>query len=149
MMVDVVFVVVFARGDQPEIRVGLFGRKKPNFARGVAGDVQQNKHTAARAFDIDAKTLVALFIEQSVWRRAAEHMPMEPVRALRDFVFDGVKERAIVGGPGRAGDALDLKRKRFAAQQILDLQRVLAESGGIQRIGQQGIVVAHRKAAQA
>ena len=34
-------------------------------------------------------------------------MAIEPVRALGGFVFDGVEERAIVGGPGSAGDALD------------------------------------------
>ncbi len=76
-------------------------------------------------------------------------MTIETVRALGGFVLDRVEERSIVGGPRGTGGALNSNWERLASVQILDLQRVLAEAGGVQRIGEQGIVVADRERAEA
>ncbi len=69
-------------------------------------------------------------------------MTIEAIGALGGLVLHGVEERAIVGGPGGAGDPLDAFGKRLGGAEILDVQGVLAEAGGVERIGQQMIVVA-------
>src|SRR6266404_349911 len=149
MMVSVVFVIVFARGNEAEVGIGLSGGKEADLAGGVAGDGEEEKGAAAGALDIEAKALVALFVEQSIELGCAEDVAVEAVGALGGFVFDGIEERAIVGGPGGAGDALDSNGESLAGGQILDLQRVLAEAGGVERVGEQGIVVADGEGAEA
>src|SRR6266404_2879227 len=149
MMLYVVFMIIFARSDEAKLRARLSCGKETDFTRCVAGDREQKKGAAAGAFDIEAKTLVGFFVEQRVGLGCAENVAIEAVGALRGFVFDGVEEAAIIGGPGGAGDTLDSDWERFAAVQILDLQRVLAEAGGVERIGEQAIVVADRERAEA
>src|ERR1700730_15344131 len=53
VMVGVVFVIVFARGDDAEVGSGLSGGKEADFAGGVAGGGQKEKTAAARAFGLD------------------------------------------------------------------------------------------------
>src|SRR6202171_1653641 len=69
-------------------------------------------------------------------------MPIEPVRALRRFVLDGVEQRTIVGGPGGTGDALEALGESGPGTQVFDLKHVLAETRNIDRIGEQVIVLA-------
>src|SRR5882762_5450775 len=107
MMLYVVFMIIFARSDEAKLRARLSCGKETDFTRCVAGDCEQKKCTAARAFDIEAKMLVGFFVEQRVGLGCAENMAIEAIGALRGFVFDGVEEAAIVGGPGGTGDALD------------------------------------------
>ena len=76
-------------------------------------------------------------------------MPVEPVRALRRFVFDGVEERAIVGGPGDTGDSFESLREDFPVTQVLDLKQVLTKTRGIRRIGEQVVVFTHLEGIQA
>jgi len=54
-------------------------------------------------------------------------MPIEPVRALRRFVLDGVEQRTVVGGPGGARDAFETFGKGSPSAQVFDLKDVLAE----------------------
>ena len=65
----------------------------------------------------------------------------ELVLALLLLVLDGVEEGAIVGGPDDGADALDFAGERLAGFQILDVQRVLAEAGGVGGVGQPAAVV--------
>ncbi len=67
-------------------------------------------------------------------------MPIEPVRALRRFVFDGVEQRSIVGSPGDTGDAFEALGKGSPGAQVLDVERVLAETRRVGRVGKQVIV---------
>src|SRR6266851_1619523 len=106
------------------------------------------KTSAARAFYFDSKPLVGLFIEQGIRFCGAQNMPIEPVRALRDFVFDGVEQRAIVGSPGDAGDTFESLGKSSSGAQVFDLKQVLAEAGGVGRIRKQVIVFADLEASQ-
>src|SRR6267142_1035560 len=115
MMLDIVFVVVFARGDQTKFGVRLRCWKKTDFTRGVAGDCEQKKCAAARAFDVEAESLVGLFVEQRVGLGCAENVAIQAVGALRSFVFDGVEERVIVGSPRGAGDTFDSNWERLAS----------------------------------
>src|SRR5713226_1540811 len=147
VVVDVIFVVVFARGDQAKVGIGLVGGEEAHLAGGVAGDGEEQEAAAAGAFDVQAKALVGFFVEQRIGLVVVEGMAIEAVGALGGFVFDSVEERAIVGGPGRTGDALDALGGDFAGAQVLDLQRVLPEAGSVERIGEQEIVVAHSKSA--
>ncbi len=70
-------------------------------------------------------------------------MPIQPVRALRGFVFDGVEQRAVVGGPGHAGDTFESLGKSSSGAQVFDLKQILAEAGGVGRIRKQVIVFAN------
>ena len=149
VVVDVVFVGVFAVSDHAKFRRGLIGGQVADFAGGVAGSREKQEGAAAGAFDLDAEALVAFFVEERVGLGEFSGVTIEAVGALGGFVFHGVEERAIVGGPGGAGDALDAFGKRFAGAEILDLQRVLAEAGGVERVGQQVIVVADVEGAEA
>src|SRR5260370_35957251 len=74
MVIDVVFVIVFARRDQAELRVRLSGGKEADLASGVAGDGQHQKRIAASAFNIDAKAFVRLFVEQRIGGSRLEDM---------------------------------------------------------------------------
>ena len=70
-----------------------------------------------------------------------ERVAPELELALLLFVFDGVEERGIVGGPGDGADALDFAGEGFAGFEILDVQRVLAEAGGVGGVGEPAAVV--------
>ena len=72
---------------------------------------------------------------------AAERVALELELALLLFVFDGVEERAIVGGPDDGADALDFSGESFAGFEILDVQGVLAEAGGVGGVGEPAAVV--------
>ena len=67
---------------------------------------QQQKCAAARAFNVNPKTLVSFFVEQRVGLARAENVTVETVRPLGRFVFDCIEKRAIVRGPSGARDAL-------------------------------------------
>jgi hypothetical protein len=66
MVVDVVFVVVFALGDELEFAEGCGRGEETDFAGGVAVRDQQKIAAAARAFDVDAEAFVGLFVEKRV-----------------------------------------------------------------------------------
>src|SRR5580700_9521881 len=142
-MLDVVFVFVFARRDQSKAAHWIRSGKKANFAGGVAGGRQNQKSAAATAFNFYAEALVFFLQQKRIGLVGAEDVAVKLIRALGGLVFDGVKERAIVGRPGGAGGAFDALRKRFAGSQILDLQRVLAKAGYVGRVSQQFVVVAY------
>src|SRR5712692_10528176 len=107
MMVGIIFVVVFARSDEPEYSGRLIGAQVADFAGRMTRDGQEEKSTAAGTFQSDSKPLVGLLIQKLVRFCGAQNVPIEPVRALRRFLFDGVEESAIVGGPGHTGDAFE------------------------------------------
>ena len=142
MMFRVVFVVVFARSDEPEFFGRLIRAQVADFACRMARDGQKEKRAAARAFHFDSKALVRLVVQQRIWFGGAQNMPIQSMRALRRFVFDGVEQSAIIRGPRNAGDAFESLGKRRPRVQVFDLQHVLAETRGIRRIGEQLIVVA-------
>src|SRR5260221_10021394 len=110
MMVSVVFVIVFARGNEAEVGIGLSGGKEADLAGGVAGDGEEEKGAAAGALDIEAKALVALFVEQSIELGCAEDVAVEAGGALWGFVFDGIEKGGVVGGPSGGGGAARFKR---------------------------------------
>jgi hypothetical protein len=132
--------VVFARRDEPEFSGGLIGAQEADFARCVAGDRQNKKSTAARALHFDAETLVGLLVEQRVGFSKSQHMPIKPVGTLRRFVFHSVKKCAVVRSPCNTRDPFEPLRKCGSGAQVFNLQGVLAEARGIDRIGQQMIV---------
>jgi hypothetical protein len=66
----------------------------------------------------------------------------EFVGTLGEFVFDGVEQRFVVGGPGDAGGAFDAFGKSVGVAEIFDLKRVLAEASGVEGIGKEFIVIA-------
>ena len=61
--------------------------------------------------------------------------------ALLFLVLDGVEESRVIGSPDDGADAFHLARQYFVEEQILDVQRVLAEAGGVGGIGEPAGVV--------
>src|SRR5262245_3921459 len=143
MVLNVVFVIVFAGGDELESADGSGGGEEANFAGGVAVGYKKEIGAAAGAFDVDAEAFVEFFIEQGVGfrGRVAEGMAVETVGALGDGVFDHVEDMAVVGGPGGAGYAFGAEGEEFAGAQVFDLERVLAEAGGVSGVGEKMIIV--------
>src|SRR5215831_9064610 len=75
-------------------------------------------------------------------------MTIQAIGPLRDLVFDGVEESAVVGSPGGAGNALDGFGKNFAGTQILDTQCELTKTSCVERISEKLIVIADRERTQ-
>jgi hypothetical protein len=142
MMIDVVFVIVFARSDEAEFAGGLIGAEKADFAGGVTVGDEEEVSATSGALDINAEALVFFLVEEGVGEAGAEDMTIETVGALGDLVFNDVEEGEIIGGPGGAGDALDAEGKEFMGMEILDFEDELAEAGVVRGIGEEAIVVA-------
>jgi len=149
MMIDVVFVMVFARSNKMEFAGGLIGAQKADFTGGVAIGDEEEIGAAAGAFDINAEALVFFLVEEGVGDAGAEDMAIEAVGALGNFVFDDIEESEIVGGPDGAGDALDAEGEEFVGLQILDFENELAETGVVRGIGEETIVVTDGEGAEA
>ena len=58
-------------------------------------------------------------------------MSIQAIRALGEFVFDGIEQGLIIGSPGDSSDSLEAPGKRFACPKVLQVKRILAESGRI------------------
>src|SRR5437867_9362092 len=119
MMTDIIFMVVFARSDDLKIAMRLVCTEKADFTRCMARDGEENKMLAARAFDFQAKPLIGFLVEQGIRLRGPDRMAVQPLRALGNFILDGVEERAVVSRPGYARDALDSLGQYCAPDQIL------------------------------
>src|SRR5438270_11512904 len=102
MMFRVVFVVILARGDEPEFSAGLVWAQVANFAGRMACDGQKKESAAARAFHFDSKPLVRFVVNQRIRLGRAKDVPVQPVRALRRFILDRVEQSSIVRCPGNA-----------------------------------------------
>src|ERR1700674_954048 len=148
MVVGVVFMGIFARCNQPKFTERLVGPQKPDFAGRMARDSEKKKGPAAATFHFDAETCVGLFIEQDIRLRGAHDMPVETIRALRSFVFDRIKERAIVRGPSDTRNSLDALWESITRGESLHMQCVLTVPSGVDRIGEELIVFADLKRAQ-
>ncbi len=141
-MVDGVFVLVLARDDEREGAFGLGGGEDARFGGDVAGRFEHDEFAVAGAARGQVEALVVVLIDEHVGGvRRAEGVAPELVLALLLLVLDGVEEGAVVGGPDDGADALDLAGERFAGGKILDVQRVLAEAGGVGGVGQPAAVV--------
>src|SRR5271157_3595936 len=79
MMIDVVFVVVFTRGDEMEFAGGLIGAEKADFAGGVAIGDEEEVGTAAGALDVNAEALVLFFKEENVGEVGAKNVAVEAI----------------------------------------------------------------------
>ncbi len=112
------------------------------FGGGVAGGLEDEEFAVAGAAGADVEALVVVLVDEHVVRvgRAARVTP-ELELALLLFVFDGVEERGVVGGPDDRAHALDFSREGFAGFEILDVERVLAEAGGVYGVGEPASVV--------
>jgi len=150
MVVDVVFVIVFTRGDPLEFAERVGGGEEADFAGGVAVHDEEEIGAAARAFDVDAKTFVGFFVEELVCAGGVtEGMAKESVGAFGEGIFDDVEKMAVVGGPGGGGDAFDAEGQEFGGAEIFDLEGVLAEAGGVGRVGEEMVVVGDFEGAEA
>jgi len=135
--------------DQLELQRGAVGAEVADFTGGVAVGDEEDVGAAAAALDVDAEALVFFFVEEGVRAVGADDVEKELVGAFGGFVFDYVKERAIVGGPGGGGNALDAEREHCRVVEILDFEGVLAETGGVRGVGEKGIAVADFEDAEA
>src|SRR5512137_125688 len=76
-------------------------------------------------------------------------MAMEFLVSLGDLVFRDEEKGSVIGGPHDLVHPLEFVRKQLASAQVLDLERVLAITGGVGGVGQKLIVVAGNKRAHA
>ena len=94
---------------------------------------------AARA---DVEALVVVLVDEHVGGVGrAERVAVELELALLLFVFDGVEEGEVVGRPGHGADALDRAGEGLAGFEVLDVERVLAEAGEVDGVGEPAAVV--------
>src|SRR5690348_13387983 len=70
---------------------------------------------------------------------------MKLVLAFGDFIFGDEEQGFVVGGPGDFIDALELFGEQLAGAEVLDLQSILAVTGGVGGVGEQVIVVAGQR----
>jgi hypothetical protein len=155
-MIDGIFVVVFARADERECAVGLVGGQHPRFGRGVAGRFQYQEFAVAGAAGAQIEALVVVLADDDIGGvRRAQGMAQQLVLALLHLVFNGVEEGAVghpidgdlsmgtpvVSGPHDGAHTLDFTGQRLAGFEILDVERVLAEAGGVGRVGEPSRVV--------
>ena len=110
----------------------------------------RDDHVAAveRARHAEREQLVGLFEQQRVGRIAAHHVAPEPARPL-GLVHGDVVERATVVGPGDGSHLRHGPRIEHAVAQVLELQRVVAAAGAVERAGEAHAVAAHGKGAEA
>ena len=141
-MVDVVFVIVLSGSDEEELTVWIVGGKKADFAGGVACGGKDEKGRAPSLVDLEAKALIGFIVEKEIRGSGAENVTVKAMGALGEFVFEGVEECAIVGGPGDAGDALEGFRKDRVGLEVFHEERELAVAGGVCGISEITIVFA-------
>ena len=141
-VIDGVLVLVVARADEGEAAVGLVGGEDAGLGGGVAGGFHDEEFAVAGAADAEVEALVVVLVDEDVGGvRRAEGVTPELELALLLLVFDGVEEGAIVGGPDDGADALDFAGQGFAGFEILDVEGVLAEAGGVGGVGEPAAVV--------
>src|SRR5690242_9774808 len=142
MVVGVIFVIVFAGGDQSKLAERSGGGEEADFAGSVAVDDEDEIRAAAGAFDVNVETLVGFFVEELVGAGGiAEDVAIKAMGALGEPVFDYIEEMAVVGGPGGGGDAFDAEGQEFGGAEVFDLENVLAEAGGVGGVGEEVVVV--------
>ena len=108
----------------------------------MAGRFDDQKFAVAGAACAEVEALIVVLADHDVGGvRRAEGVAQQLVLALLLLVFDGVEEGAVVGGPDDGANALDFIGKRFAGFEILDVERVLAEAGGVCRVGEPARIV--------
>ena len=112
------------------------------FSRGVAGGFQDDEFAVAGAAGAEVEALVVVLVDQHVAGsgRAACVTP-ELVLALLLLVFDGSRRACVVGGPDDGAYALDFSGESLAGFEILDVEGVLAEAGGVSGVGEPAAVV--------
>jgi hypothetical protein len=81
-------------------------------------------------------------------RIRAEPLAIEAVGPL-GVILDGIEERRAVRRPADRARLADEVRRKLAAAHVLDVQRVLAESGDVRGIGQPASVIRKDVGAQA
>jgi len=96
------------------------------------------------------EALVGFFVDELVGAGGiAEYVAIKAIGSLGDRIFYYVEEVAVVGGPGRGSDAFDAKGQEFGSAEVFDLERVLAEAGGVGGVGEEMVVVGDFERAEA
>ena len=141
-MVDGVFVLVFARSDDREHAGGIACVEERGFAGDVAGRLKDDIFAVAGAAGADVEALVVVLVDEHVGGVVrSERVAIELELALLLFVFDGVEHRLVIGGPYDGTGAFHRSRQGFAGLEILDVQRVLSEAGGVCGVGEPAAIV--------
>jgi hypothetical protein len=150
VVVDVIFVIVFARSDQAEFAERVGGGEEADFAGGVAVDDEDQIGAATGALDVEVEAFVGFVVEELIGASGVtQGVTIEAVGSLGERIFDDVEEMAVVGAPGGGGDAFDAEGQEFGGTEVFDLQRVLAEAGSVGGVGEEMIVVGDLERAEA
>ena len=119
--------------------VGSAAARKRILVGGVAGGFDHEVLAVAGAADADVEALVFFVEDEGVFGGGrAEGVAEDVVLALGGLVLGGVEEGAGVGGPGEGADALGgVGQVGRRGAQVADVERVLAEAGGVSGVGEQ------------
>ncbi len=152
-MVGVVLLLVKARGDELEFAGGAGGGEEANLIGGVAGGFDQQVLAVASAADADIEAGIFFEEDQAVlfeWR--ADGVAEDVVVALGGFVLSGIEEGAGVGRPGERANPLGgVGQVGEGAQDWIvtaNVERELAEAGGVSGVSEQVAVGADGHAAE-
>jgi hypothetical protein len=96
------------------------------------------------AGDADVEGVVPLLVHELVGGRGRpQHVRLDALAEQRHRVLLDIIDGAVVVGPGEVGfDIGDVVGERLAGCEVFDLKRVLAAADGIERVGEQAIVLA-------
>ena len=143
-VIDGVFVLVFAGTDESELSSWLVGWKDAALGGGVAAGFEDDEFPVASTACADVEALIVVLLDENIGGvRRLKGVAIKLKLALLLFVFDGVEERAVVGCPGDGAYALDFAGEGFSGFEILDVEGVLAEAGGVDGVGEPAAVVGY------
>jgi hypothetical protein len=147
LVVDLVFVILMPRCDQPEGLARCVSSVPVELRGGVGGGDEEQDLRAAGAEDLEIESLVRLGENEFGLRIGEGFHPVKLRRAFR-MVLLGEEEGAGVRGPGHGDRLLERAIPQLAGDEILDLQTVLAEAGVVGGIREERAIVAHQARAQ-
>ena len=137
-VVGVVLLVVDAGGDDAELAGGVAGGEEAVFVGGVTAGFDQEVDAVAGFANAEVEALVRFVEDKGVFGCGrAEGVAEDVVLTLGGLVLGGIEEGARVVGPGDGADALSGVWELDARAEVADVERVLAESGGVGGVGEE------------
>ena len=146
-MIGLIKEVALARGDHCEAG-GVRGGCAALLVADCAVQIDADIPVVGRAADAHVIGVVLLLVDQPIGRGGrTEDVRLHALGEQSDGILLEVEDRPVVAGPDHAAlDIGDAVREGLAGREVLHLEHILAAADGIERIGEQPVVRAHRAA---